>query len=432
MNKLKQSIKSNKEVCYGSHVNESERGGQRRWDASRGKLQPQKSLTYYFFERSNFEMPILQRKHKSDHASPNGTSSNMNKSSACTNLESHSAGCHIVSCAFLTAKKQGGRKREHFPLSSGASGIHSSVPQSHRAGIFVMAPSVLSALPLKNEKASIIVFSIFVSFFGDGCFSHSFFFFSSLFLFLPGQLDAGTASMCHCAPQMAHCDGADTFAAPRAAICNIQANRNVKMSQKDSLQVTLKWCPSPPPHPSRAGMYISRHDTRSDSHKSFSSRDSFPWRLTPGWFSSAPLSPSAGRRAETVCESEGRPIVQRDTRLECLNRFQRAAARWVSVLVWKWREHKACGGNDVCGRASPDVLAWWMRARGLWERGAASARGVQKQQEMSDLCRLECLWLLFFCFLDDLIPSLDKPDAIMTMMSLNNQTLVHLFFSLKS
>lgn len=76
------------------------------------------------------------------------------------------------------------------------------------------------------------------------------------------------------------------------------------MLQKDSLQVTLKWWPLflPP-----AGMYISRLDTRSDSHKSFSLRDYFPWRLTPGWFSSLMLArvrplplTSARRRAETL------------------------------------------------------------------------------------------------------------------------------------
>lgn len=138
--------------------------------------------------------------------------------------------------------------------------------------------------------------------------------------------------------------------APRAAMCNMQANSVLTEMSKccRKIHCRSRWSGglffSPPPPPP-AGMYISHHDTRSDSHKSFSLRDYFPWRLTPGWFSSLmlarvrPLSLAGSRwRAETLrvwrdvktvkCEAD-----ELDTRLRCRACFKHTAVQCIRVVV---------------------------------------------------------------------------------------------------
>lgn len=124
------------------------------------RIQPQTTTTpkssralfiSFFVEHFNMEMPVLQRKHKSHHASSTSISSNMNKSTAAhKSWVAFNRLSHCLLC--ISDSQKAGEKKKHFPLSSGASGIQSCVSQSHRAGICVMATSVLSALLLKMKK----------------------------------------------------------------------------------------------------------------------------------------------------------------------------------------------------------------------------------------------------------------------------------------
>lgn len=75
-------------------------------------------------------------------------------------LVSHSTGCHIFSCALLTAEKK--EQNLNFRLSSSTARIHSYKQDFCNGDICTVSPCI------ESEKASIIMFSISVTC-GRGC-----------------------------------------------------------------------------------------------------------------------------------------------------------------------------------------------------------------------------------------------------------------------